>query len=1155
MRGLQSPFCNRPLRLLRNITAAALILCLVLYHIPDRTWRGARMLFFGAHWERFPLLDGYYSGVRSLVPSLHHEQASESFDQSRNDSSTVRLKEQEIHNRLVEYNPYHGFRNTAGRPSFMQECFLDDARTVAIPRVYSYLGMPQDHPDPLYGSYKVLGLRDDVCFDRIGRLEAYGSATRSRKSKAAQSHDRETQQSPINWSNVDWAAAQKRCFDDNTLRSSLESATKPTAADVLPHISRQAIVLRTWTGYRYTRQAIMNLRALISEVSLGSGGEYDVHLLVHVKNNSARFWESEELYNQIRQESVPAEFRGLVTLWSEKQMELVYPGPFCNETLNRSEQPIYGVYRSSHMPMQWFAQRNTQYEHFWNWEMDIRYIGHYYEFFDRLGQWAKSQPRRGIWERNAKYYFEKLHGTWAEFSDIVENENPVTVSGPLHFAGSPVLESQAQYNASSTGVGEDADLITMSPLFDPEDSGWFFERDVTGYDTQLPIPPRRIAIIAAARMSRQLLNLMHKEMIELKHTMWTEMWPPSLALHYGLKATFAPHPVYYDRDWPIITADRTFNAGKYGSSGGNASSVFGAFEHNFIGSTWYCSTKFAGDLWRAWLGRGSRENRLRNGLDQMCLRSMLLHAVKHENHDDNRCTRHIEPLTVEDDAQEFELTGFSLITVISGLVLAIFLVSLDSAIVATAIPYVTAEFKSAGDTAWYGSAYTLATCALQPIAGKLYAKFSIKTMFLIFMALFEIGSLVCATAPNAVGLIVGRAIAGAGAAGCTTGAFSIVAVSVRLPRRTTYLSALQSTFGIGIMLGPLLGGVLTQRVTWRWCFYINLPIGAVTVLFLVLFFHPPKANRTSTSVHKMASLDLIGLLLFAPATIMILLALQWGGLVYAWGSATIIGLFVGAAVLTAILAFWQRHKGDDAMIPPKLFTQRVVFFACLTELFAMGTVYVATYYLPQWFQIVKGVSPIRSGVMYLPLSMSDVASALVVGILLPYVGLTNPFILAGTTLLAVGSGLLSTLSTSSGSQYWIPYQILPGMGAGITLWMPYVAIQTVLKAEDIPVATALLQFFQSFGAALFLALAQAVFTSIFNASLNSVDIVGLDPSAIVHAAPADFRKLVPKEYLAQVLHAYNQGVTSTFYLGAGLAAAACFASFGIQWKSFKPKGD
>lgn len=568
--------------------------------------------------------------MRSLVPSLDHETIAGPHDQARNDSAFVWLKEQEIHNRLVEYNPYHGFRNTAGRPSFMQECFLDDARTVAVPKVYAYLGMPQDHPEPLYGSYEVLGLRDDVCFDRAGRIEAYGSGLDSTGRKDTRPPDRETQRSPIDWNSVDWAAAQKRCYEDNTARSSPKSARKSVAADGLPQITKQAIVLRTWTGYRYTRQAIMNLRALISEVSLGSGGEYDVHLLVHVKNNSALFWESEELYNQIRRESVPPEFRGLVTLWSEKQMESIYPGPFGNETLNRSGQPIHGVYRSSHMPLQWFAQHHTQYEHFWNWEMDMRYTGHYYEFFDRLGQWAKVQPRHGIWERSAKYYFEKLHGTWTEFSNIVERENPVSISGPLHFNGSSLLESHVQYNASDAGDGEDADLITLSPLFDPEDSGWYFERDVIGYDTQLPIPPRRIAIIAAGRVSRQLLNLMHQEMVELKHTMWTEMWAPSVALHYGLKATFAPHPVYYDRDWPITTADRIFNAGKHGSSGGNASSVFGAFEHNFFGSTWYCNARFAGDLWRAWLGRGSRENRLRNGLDQMCLRSMLLHAVKHE---------------------------------------------------------------------------------------------------------------------------------------------------------------------------------------------------------------------------------------------------------------------------------------------------------------------------------------------------------------------------------------------------------------------------------------------------------------------------------------------------------------------------------------------
>ncbi|KAI5247677.1 MFS general substrate transporter [Aureobasidium subglaciale] len=1026
-------------------------------------------------------LNGYYAGIRTLVPSPHHLDNSSSRGLADSDRSSG-LKEQDVDDRRVEYSPHKWTVET-------QDCFLDEARTMSIPKVYSYTGVPQHHPDPLHGSYRVLGLRDDVCFDKHGRLDVYGDITDSAPENTwlsrAGTESRPASEGPepafVDWTAVDWAAAQKRCYKDNSHRfnppKKAEQA-KPSDRQIVP---RQAIVLRTWTGYNYTSHVMMNLRALISEASLASRGEYDVHLLVHVKNNSALFWEDKHLYATLRNESVPEEFRGLVTLWSEKQMELIYPGPFCNNTLNKSGMSIHGVYRSSHMPLQHFAQTHAHYEHFWNWEMDMRYIGHYYELYNQLGQWTKLQQRHGAWERGAKYYIEKVHETWADFSKLVAQENVNMVPGPVNFPGSKAFGSHKKDQVLGANPKEDADLITLSPLFDPNESGWYFDKDITGYDTDLPMPPRRVAIIAASRMSRRLLQVMHIETVEYKRSMWTEMWAPSIALHYGLKAVYAPHPVYYDREWPLATANNIFNAGENGSSGGNAS--------------------------------------------------------------------------IDETAHEFELTGLNLITVISGLILAIFLVSLDSAIVATAVPYVTAEFKSTGDTAWYGSAYTLATCALQPIAGKLYAKFPIKTMFLAFMALFEIGSLVCATAPNAVGLIVGRAIAGAGAAGCTTGGFSIVAISVRLPRRTTYISVLQSTFGIGIMLGPLLGGVLTERASWRWCFYINLPIGAITVLFLFFFFNPPKQDLNTTPARKMAALDLIGLFLFAPATVMMLLALQWGGLEYAWGSATIIGLFAGAVVLTCIFALWQVRKGDDAMIPPRLFTQRVVFFACLTELFAMGTVYIAIFYLPQWFQIVKGVTPIKSGVMYLPLSMSDVASALVVGILLPYVGLTNPFILAGTTLLAVGSGLLSTLTTSSGLKYWVPYQILPGLGAGITLWMPYVAIQTVLKAEDIPVATALLQLFQSFGAALFLALGQAVFSSVFATALKSSNVPGLDVSAIVHAAPADLRRLVPEESLSHVLDAYNQGVTSTFYLGAGLAAAACFASFGLQWKNFKPKSD
>lgn len=399
----------------------------------------------------------------------------------------------------------------------------------------------------------------------------------------------------------------------------------------------------------------MHLRALVNELSLGSGGEYDIHLLVHVKNDKLEFWNDEALYEELRNSSVPAEFRGLVTLWSEKQMETVYPGPFKMQKSNRDRKSIHGVWRSSHFPVQWFATQHPEYDYVWNWEMDMRYTGHHYELFDRLGSWTRQQPRKGMWERNAKFYVPYIHGSYDEFSALVQKEtaayNRTAVWGPVKFPeasdGSKLrpanevlpprelLRSDQPSAANDDwGVGEDADLITLNPMFDPTKTNWYFAEDVTGYDTHYPIPPIRVSVVAAIRMSRRLLTLMDQETKELHHTMWTETWAPSLALHYGLKAVFAPHPVYFNHEWPMRTLERVFNGAKWGGTGGNASSVFGYHEHNFLGSTWYHSAKFSGELWRRWLGYsengegGVKEEQ--EGGGRICVRPVLLHAIKYE---------------------------------------------------------------------------------------------------------------------------------------------------------------------------------------------------------------------------------------------------------------------------------------------------------------------------------------------------------------------------------------------------------------------------------------------------------------------------------------------------------------------------------------------
>ncbi|KAH8804570.1 major facilitator superfamily domain-containing protein [Xylogone sp. PMI_703] len=506
------------------------------------------------------------------------------------------------------------------------------------------------------------------------------------------------------------------------------------------------------------------------------------------------------------------------------------------------------------------------------------------------------------------------------------------------------------------------------------------------------------------------------------------------------------------------------------------------------------------------------------------------------------------------DGSDFELTGLRLALVIVGLVLAIFLMSLDSSIIATAIPRITSQFNSTGDIGWYGSAYSFAMCALQPIAGKLFASFAIKELFLACLAVFELGSLLCATAVNSPMLIVGRAIAGIGAAGCFTGAFCIVAASLPLEERPFFVGILQSTFGIATIIGPLLGGAFTQHATWRWCFWINLPLGAITIFTLVFFFNPPPRDPTKVLpvFQRLRSLDLIGALLFAPAIIMILLALQWGGTAYTWKSATIIGLFIGGAGLGLVFALWQIRRGDSAMIPPRLITERTMFFACFTEFFAMGAVYISIYYLPEWFQVIKGASPTKSGLMYLPLALSDVLSATLTGASLKYIGYPNPYILLGTALMSIASGLFSTFSTSTSHQYWIPFQVLQGLGAGMTLSMPYIAIQTVLKPDDIAVGTSLLQCFQFFGAAVYLAVGESIFENKLVAQLDSLGFVQQEIEAILSAGSAGARGVVPEAQLSDVLNAFNYGITRTFYCATSVAAVAFVISIGMHWKSVKP---
>ena len=570
-------------------------------------------------------------------------------------------------------------------------CYLDKQGTIPVPNIYAYNGLIQGQSEPVMGSHSLLGLRDDICFDRFGRYGPYGLGYTFEEGGVEVGLDTEgegneavwSKSGKINYDGIDWGDAQTRCYESNKRRFAADSRKPTPTAPASRHgrafqedheqppkkkLTRTAVLVRAYTGFQWTHHAVLNFRAMISELSLRSGGEYTVHFLVHVRDDSEAIFADAITAQKILDDNIPREFHGISTLWSEDQMRLIYP-EYDQSFSNPSGSDIHGVYRSAHMAIQHFAVHHPEYEHFWNWELDLRWLGNYYELFDRLGKWSRQQSRVGAWERSAKYYIPRYHGSWANFTALVHNETKASgrpaVLGPVSFPGRLPLRAElangttaflptsctSTTNPASCGVGEDADLITFNPLFDVQDSGWIFSNDVTGYNLRLPLPPRRSAIVTASRLSRRLLTAMHEENWRLRHNMFSEMFPATAALHHGLKAVFAPHPVWVDRDWTLSAVDAAFNGGRDRSAGGRGSPFDLRNEHNHKGTSWYYHSEFAGLLWRRWLGYAERDGRGENGgragegtlrggraeeeapgsTGRMCLRSMLLHPIKWEH--------------------------------------------------------------------------------------------------------------------------------------------------------------------------------------------------------------------------------------------------------------------------------------------------------------------------------------------------------------------------------------------------------------------------------------------------------------------------------------------------------------------------------------------
>jgi hypothetical protein len=342
--------------------------------------------------------------------------------------------------------------------------------------------------------------------------------------------------------------------------------------------------------------------------------------------------------------------------------------------------------------------------------------------------------------------------------------------------------------------------------------------------------------------------------------------------------------------------------------------------------------------------------------------------------------------------------------------------------------------------------------------------------------------------------------------------------------------------------------------TSRWCFYINLPIGAITFLGILVFFSSPP-RKTEASIgwrSRIVQFDPYGTIVFIPGIVCLLLALQWGGSKYPWSSWRVILLFVLFGALISIFVGVQLWKGDNATVPPRILKQRSMASSSWFAICLGGSFFVFVYYLPIWFQAIKGVSATKSGIMNLPMILGLVVMSLIAGGAITAIGYYTPAFYASSIFMAIGAGLLTTFKTNTGHSKWMGYQIIYGFGVGLGMQQPLICAQTVLHLDDVPVGTAVIIFTQTLGGALFISVGQNVFQNRLVEGLRSA-VPGLDPSVVLAVGATSLKDAIPARFIDGVQSAYNDALTQTWYVSVALAALTAIGAAGIEWKSIKGK--
>ncbi|KAJ3335684.1 hypothetical protein HDU93_004711 [Gonapodya sp. JEL0774] len=492
---------------------------------------------------------------------------------------------------------------------------------------------------------------------------------------------------------------------------------------------------------------------------------------------------------------------------------------------------------------------------------------------------------------------------------------------------------------------------------------------------------------------------------------------------------------------------------------------------------------------------------------------------------------------ISKDAAPIEYTPLSFALLFVGLLLAVFLASLDQTILAVAIPNIITDFQTFVGTSWIFTAFILTATSFIPAYGKACDIFGRKAVILFAIVVFEAGSAICGAATSMNMLIVGRAVAGLGGGGIFSLVQVIISDIVPLERRGTYQGLVGGVFGLASVVGPLMGGAFT---------YINLPLGAFTFIVVVFLLKLPVGSGDLKS--QIRRMDFIGTFLLVLGIVLVLVPLSEGGNDYTWDSGFVIGLLIAGTVVLVAFVFVEAKIAVEPVIPLDMFKNRyvaIVFFCAFMNGLSFFTLFS---YVPSFFQVVNGDTPTQAGVDSLALVLSLVVSIIGSGVFISATGIYHPLVTMAGILETIGAGLMFTLAEDSSIVQKVVYLMITGLGLGMGLQALLIAGQAAATQDQQALVTANVSFWQQTGGVIGVAIASAVFSNKLTNTLAElaphavVAYVKNNPSAL-RSAPAEF---VPPDELDGVIRSYVTGLTYMFVLTVPYGLVMFFCSFFVK---------